>query len=545
MTFIPRFLFSVILIFFTCWYAIPKLLLKGRCILFSLIILIQSISLSAFSVGVEGLIKSSIDARLTPVNFTSPYIWAYIISNSGLLLVLMSGFGGIALYKKWSRQVEIERQLSRCNMEHITTLKSRFDIHELMENLDAIISDIETGNGDVESEIVIFSDSLRSQLYDEPVNVSVGIGDEEAGIADRRLTSLIISPRLRALRWLMLETLVLIISLGAIFPCSQLNFSFLDMTGVVLSFVILNVVVFFNKMIIFPILSGIRGNMKTYVLLSAFPLAAVGIAELVSNFVFYSHTHLPDVIMSVIAVGSSIGTVITVGLFWTGVDSFLCLQRWLLTERRIVFLRAESMRLELSVLQKQLNPHFLFNVLNNIEFLIEENPARAILMLKELKRLFEYQLKESLEESTDLASEVAFLKAYLSLERMRHDYVDFEIESSGDYRNITVPTLLFIPFVENAVKHSVDIGGCRRIVISVSVVGDEIRFCCRNSFDPLARLAGKRGGIGLENTRRRLNLLYGENFRLAQYIDGTEFVTILEIPLNHVKQVSRYEIYNN
>ena len=171
---------------------------------------------------------------------------------------------------------------------------------------------------------------------------------------------------------------------------------------------------------------------------------------------------------------------------------------------------------ELKYLKQQISPHFLMNVLNNIHELTEENIKEAQNMILELSHLMRYVLYESENEMTTLASESRFISSYVSL--MKKRYVEGIVKVSLDVhenpsKDIHIPPLLFIPFIENAFKHGVSYNNATYIDIKLYEMNDRILFSCENTVPQSKQLPAK-GGVGLANVRRRLDLLYGDDYSL-------------------------------
>lgn len=111
---------------------------------------------------------------------------------------------------------------------------------------------------------------------------------------------------------------------------------------------------------------------------------------------------------------------------------------------------------ELQQLKKQINPHFLFNMLNNANILVKDAPDEASQILEKLDNLLRYQLNDSTRREVFLTADIQFLTSFLELEKVRRDHFEYTIFQEGNMENICIPPLLFIPFVENAVKHNLD-----------------------------------------------------------------------------------------
>lgn len=193
----------------------------------------------------------------------------------------------------------------------------------------------------------------------------------------------------------------------------------------------------------------------------------------------------------------------------------------------------ENMKLqdELRYLKAQINPHFFMNMLNNIHGMIELDPVRAQDMIIKLSNLMRYVLREGDRSRVPLAAEVEFISTYVSVMRQRYmeDRVEVVVELPGKYESVMIPPLLFVSFVENAFKHGVSYLRKTLITISLELQEDRICFMCRNTVNSEKQHV-KDGGVGLENTRRRLSLLYGEDYSLDIQNLNDEYIVKLIIP---------------
>ncbi|QRA41312.1 sensor histidine kinase [Chryseobacterium cucumeris] len=212
------------------------------------------------------------------------------------------------------------------------------------------------------------------------------------------------------------------------------------------------------------------------------------------------------------------------------------LQKWISDNKRINELSNLTLNMELNELRNQINPHFLFNMLNNVKALIRTDPAKASVVIVKLSEFLRYQLYENSEEKTLLTSEIDFLSNFLNLEKIRRDNFSFDIQVNIDQRVISstfIPPNLFTTFVENAVKHSVDLSGRESWVkIEINIDNRLLYFRCVNSRSEGYLPADKRSsGLGLANITRRLELLYNDTFDLKIESDDTEYSVNLKIPV--------------
>lgn len=212
-------------------------------------------------------------------------------------------------------------------------------------------------------------------------------------------------------------------------------------------------------------------------------------------------------------------------------------QRWVHDNEKITELNNITLTMELSELRNQINPHFLFNMLNGIKALVRTDQEKAVIVIMKLSEFLRYQLYENNEEKILLKSEIVFLTNFLDLEKLRRDNLSVDINSSKDdpliFRSIFIPPNLFTTFVENAVKHSVNITGAESYIrLNIDIERDKLYFTCINSIDPeYIPSKGKSNGLGLANIKRRLELLYGENHSLEINVSEKEYNVKLIIPL--------------
>ncbi len=200
---------------------------------------------------------------------------------------------------------------------------------------------------------------------------------------------------------------------------------------------------------------------------------------------------------------------------------------------KIQSLETKKLQTELDLLKAQINPHFLFNSLNNIHVLTRTNPSQASETVLQLSDLLSYQLYECAKDQVLLEKEIEYLRNFLDLHRIRRENANITFTFSGAAHGIFVPPLLFIPFVENAVKHgnSVLEDGYIRVDMEVfECNGRHLRFMIENSKGtPLP--PSPKSGLGLENVKRRLELLFPGQHKLTIKDEDRTFRVELKIDL--------------
>ncbi|SDX58588.1 sensor histidine kinase [Hymenobacter psychrophilus] len=172
-------------------------------------------------------------------------------------------------------------------------------------------------------------------------------------------------------------------------------------------------------------------------------------------------------------------------------------------------LERENLNLEVNFLKAQINPHFLFNTLNNLYLLVVKQDERAPVMVEHLTHLMHYTVHESDAPLVPLDRETGFLGAYLELERLRYGpKVRIDYRASGSWAAYRVTPLLFFPFVENAFKHGVDSSlEASWVEIELTAADGWLHLAVRNSFSPEAAPRAV-GGVGIANVQKRLALHY-------------------------------------
>jgi len=187
---------------------------------------------------------------------------------------------------------------------------------------------------------------------------------------------------------------------------------------------------------------------------------------------------------------------------------------------------------ELKLLRAQVQPHFLFNTLNNIYYEAYLDSPRTALLIERLSEIMRYFVDQSKLETVLLATEVQFLDNYIALEKIRIR-PEPEIEFEKHYENGTpIPPMLLMTFVENIFKHGVDkISGINKIEISLIQQKGYLYFSTKNSIN-LHATREMPGGLGLTNLRKRLSILYQNDFELATANDGYYFTASLKVPLH-------------
>ena len=184
--------------------------------------------------------------------------------------------------------------------------------------------------------------------------------------------------------------------------------------------------------------------------------------------------------------------------------------------------------MELVHLRNQIQPDFLSRMLNTANVLAKRDADKASTLLLQLSHLLRYQLYDSTREQVLLSAEISFMKDYLNLEKLHNDNFTFHVCADGDTNFVLIPPLLFIPVVEQAIRYlpGGNAGNPIHIYLLFRVNGDRLYFACISP-----ETYAKDETKGLDNLRKRLRLLYGDNFQLEMKQGDKNHVTSLQICL--------------
>ncbi len=208
---------------------------------------------------------------------------------------------------------------------------------------------------------------------------------------------------------------------------------------------------------------------------------------------------------------------------------------WFIHQSEKMELQTQTMQSELKFLKSQINPHFLFNTLNNLYALTLKKSDDAPEIVLKLSEMMRYMLYECNEKEVPLYKEVTYMRNYLDLERLRqHKKIDINLDVTGEIGDQRIAPLLFIPFIENSFKHGlgnqINHGW---VQINLDIHPDKVAFSIENSKGPTQpRLTHRKsGGIGLVNVRRRLNLIYPNQYQLQIKNEPNRYKVSLELKL--------------
>lgn len=194
-------------------------------------------------------------------------------------------------------------------------------------------------------------------------------------------------------------------------------------------------------------------------------------------------------------------------------------------------LKEYTSKVELDLLKAQVQPHFLFNTLNNIYYVAQRESTHTAALIEKLANIMRYFVDEASMNRVKLQTDVQFLEDYIELERMRMLYpMQVDIEVTGEHHHVEIPPMLITPLVENVIKHGIDKRSKDNYLkLSIHVEQEKIKIKIANHlFESTEKTVG---GNGIPNLLARLDLLFGKNYRFEKKITKNTFLADLEIPL--------------
>lgn len=253
--------------------------------------------------------------------------------------------------------------------------------------------------------------------------------------------------------------------------------------------------------------------------------------------------YLTSLTKNVILLGSEFLTVqsvvvsLLVLLFFVGISFVhIILLRWQKEEALKQKLKEDKLSTELQLLKSQINPHFLFNALNNLLSIAEKHKQTEVSSgIAQLSELLRFLLHDTCNHKIALSKEIEFIENYIQLNKLRFDDNDplsISFHTEGDFSHINIEPAIFIPFVENAFKHGIDIYNPSFISINLIKNKNSLEFTCQNSLktaDNTNNSLSKSSGIGLQNVKRRLAILYPNKHNLNISENENNYIVNLKL----------------
>lgn len=527
---IPFTLLMVIEMLVTLRVLLPRLFNKGRYLAFGLSVAVVSYFINIAAVWITSFMTDLLKLPIIVKDPFSVWVWVEGLAASVAGVFLLCGLTIWEAYEQSEKQNKKEREIKRVLEEKTRRFKERIRIAEVREKLEEAIRELENNPRRANSKIRDLSDFLRKRLYDKDGRFEAGERIKTKEEEERKHTmDFLIRRKYRWVRHVSLIGAYLVMSTGLFFSepgKPDVSKESLVYTGIF--FLILTGMTYLNIFLIFPLFQK-RGKVSLY------GWSLFGLSALFCFLSFFTAwkpegiyndygVRVPDFVLFI----SAVGNMLTFFFIFAGTASILLIKGNVEGKWRVSREESVAARLEFETLQQQVNPHFLFNVLNNAGVLSYDDPAEAAATLRGMKSFLEYMLRESGRKLTSVGEELAFIDNYLTMEKSSGKELKIERRIEEGIEEDKLPPLLLIPFVENAVKYSRQVDGKCFIKIEIGRIEGKLRFVCLNTCGE--ERGEKTGGLGIANTRRRLDFLYGEDYRLASWRIGEEYRVELTIP---------------
>lgn len=194
-------------------------------------------------------------------------------------------------------------------------------------------------------------------------------------------------------------------------------------------------------------------------------------------------------------------------------------------------LTEKTRSLELEMIKLKLDPHFLFNTINNVDVLLETDSVKANTYLHKLASILRFYLYKTSETLILLSDEIKYIDEYVELQKIRTANKDFvQLMITGKIKDKKIPPMTLIPFIENAFKHSPN-KKTSTIEINLNIEKNELHFTCKNPLVHPNETKNKEKGVGIELTEKRLKLIYGNQHHLIIKETLTDYFVELRIPI--------------
>ena len=204
-------------------------------------------------------------------------------------------------------------------------------------------------------------------------------------------------------------------------------------------------------------------------------------------------------------------------------------------QRKLEELEKQNLEQRLEYLKYQINPHFFMNTLNNIHALVDIDPSKAQETIRELSKMMRFVLYEGDRSGVPLTKEFEFIRNYTKLMQLRYsDKVKITVDIPEEAPDVTIPPLMLISFIENAFKHGISYQHDSFIEIKLEIstpspLSSNLLFTCRNSKAEVPNQ--EKGGVGLANVKKRLDLLYDKSYTLEIKDEADIYIVKLKLPL--------------
>ncbi len=262
-----------------------------------------------------------------------------------------------------------------------------------------------------------------------------------------------------------------------------------------------------------------------------FLLLAIALVFFLSGVLFFYSSFNPELLAKTNPTIEKIIPVIIINAITLWLLTIVLSVLWNLYNR-LKQTETEKLNAQIASLKSQINPHFLFNTLNNIYATAIDTSPKAADMVDKLSEMMRYTMKDTQQDVVMLEDEINYVNNFIELQKLRLDRsVKLEYNSLENIPPLQIAPMLLIPFIENAFKHGVNSEQKSHIKIEITVNKTELRLSVVNNKVHIQRDTSEKSGLGIDNTKHRLNLIYPSNHLLVINDTEKEFFVSLHINL--------------
>ncbi len=270
---------------------------------------------------------------------------------------------------------------------------------------------------------------------------------------------------------------------------------------------------------------------KKYWIYFSFLILAIATVILLSGLIFFFSDFNPEILAQTNPTIEKIIPVIIINAISLWLLSIVSSILWTVYNR-LKQTESEKLSAQIASLKSQINPHFLFNTLNNIYATAIDTSPKAADMVDKLSEMMRYTMKDIQQDFVWLEDEINYISNFIELQQIRLDRgVKLEYTPLKNIPDVRIAPMLLIPFIENAFKHGVNSEQKSRIRIEIMINQQELQLRVVNNKVNVQQDISERSGLGIENTRHRLNLIYPSNHLLVISDNEKEFFVSLYINL--------------
>ncbi|NBL65819.1 histidine kinase [Flavobacterium sp. NST-5] len=266
----------------------------------------------------------------------------------------------------------------------------------------------------------------------------------------------------------------------------------------------------------------------------------IGLILIYSFFIFFRYLIEEILFLKIFGTGNYFeGTPLSYyvldNLYWGSIPIFASSVIWIVINlirslQKEVFLTEEKKRAEIQFLKSQINPHFIFNTLNNIYSLVFKKSDQALPAIEKLSEIMRFTTYETQKEKIKIGSEISYIESFIALEKIRNNNpVFFKLQYEIEDKNLLIPPYLLLPFVENCIKHGILDDAKNPVFFSVKSSKNTVIVATENKINN--KLKDNQSGIGIENLKKRLAFYFPNNYKLEIISEGNIFKSYLQIQL--------------